>query len=194
MIAVPVDPERGVTSWLARRFASQSDLLDFQFARDPGLVVMARAHADLPASVELVAAAGLSGINRTRVFARPLPSSPCKLATADPDFDQVVHVHVAQADLSAARRLVESAGRRRRLAALFARHPLLYARRTEGCGTASLLGGRALDPPFDRPGFLVIEWIPTPRHVDQLIEVLDVVAGVARCLDALLDRAAFGDE
>lgn len=194
VIAIPVDPERDITSWLARRVAGQGNLLDFEFAREPGLVVMARARADLPASLELFAAEGLLGINRTRVFSRPLPSSSCKVATGDPAFDQVVHVYVADADVPTVERLVAPSELRARIAAVFARHPLLYARMALGCRAASLLGGRALDPPFDRAGFLVVEWIPTPRHVDQLIDALDVVVGVASCLDALPRRPSFDDE
>jgi len=194
VIAIPVDPERSITSWFARRFADPGNLLDFEFAREPGLVVMARARADLPASLELFAAEGLLGINRTRVFSRPLPSSSCKVTTGDPAFDQVVHVYVADADVPTVERLVTPSELRAKIAAVFARHPLLYARMTLGSGTASLLGGHALDPPFDRAGFLVIEWIPTPRHVDQLIDALDVVAGVACCLDALPGRRSFDDE
>lgn len=190
VIAIPVDPEQSITSWFARRFAAQGDLLDFEFAREPGLVVMARTRRDLPASLELFAAAGLLGINRTRVVSRPLPTSSRKLATGDPAFDQVVHVHAADADVPTVERLIAPSEILARIAVVFARHPLLYARRALGSGTASLLGGRALDPPFDRAGFFVVEWIPTPRHVDQLIEALDVVAGVACCLDALPGRVA----
>jgi hypothetical protein len=185
VIVLPVDPERDITGWLWRRFADQTNLFNFNFVRQPGIVVMARARADVPASLELHAAAGLQGINRTRVFARPMPSSPCKLEAGDPAFDQVVQVHVAEPDFPTVQRIVESPQLRARLAGAFADHPLLYARRAEGSGTASLLGGSALDAPFDHAGFLAIEWIPTPRHVAPLVEALDGVVRVAQSIDAL---------
>lgn len=120
VIAVPVDPERNVTSWLQRRFASPGELLNFEFVRQPGLVLMARARASLPASLELHGATGLAGINRTRVFSRPVPSSPRQLTTGDSAFDQSVQVHVAEAELAAAQALLASPENRTRLAAAFA--------------------------------------------------------------------------
>lgn len=186
VIAVPVDPERSLTDWLGRRMQRDSELFDFRYARRAGVVVMARAQAERAPSFELVAAADLDAVNSIRVFARAFPGSSQRLESGQSAFDRSVCVTGTEAARELVRRLGSSPDAGERLARVFAARQHLYARAGGGAGAASLLGGRALDEPFDRPGLFVVEWLPVPQTVELLLEALDVVVGVARELDALI--------
>lgn len=161
--------------WSSADWTTRKGTLHLPLCYDHGIVVAARCHSMLAPSLELLATRPRLPLPRIRVFTGPIPGGSVTQKTGDPDFDETLRVHLEPGDEVAVERWLADGALRAALVAAFQENNLLLTRRNASCGY--------LNAPFDGESYLVVQWIPVPEALADVLSALDRVVRVAEALD-----------